>query len=144
MTHRLRIVNGAAEFAHCCAIRARVFIEEQGVPAADEWDEHDATATHFLIFNSTSVVGTARLRLLPPRAKIERVAVLQAARGQGMGTALMRFVMDYASRQPGVSEAYVSAQLNARAFYRGLGFVASGDEYLEVGIAHQSMQRALP
>lgn len=30
------------------SIRQKVFIEEQGVPAADEWDDKDDQALHFL------------------------------------------------------------------------------------------------
>ncbi len=56
------------------AIRARVFIEEQGVPQDLEWDGLDESADHFIALNEAGVaLGTARLL---NTGQIGRMAVL--------------------------------------------------------------------
>lgn len=46
--YHIELVDFATRQAALRAIRTAVFIEEQGVPKALEWDEHDATAVHAL------------------------------------------------------------------------------------------------
>jgi len=66
------------------------------------------------------------------------VAVLKAGRGQGLGLALMRTMLEDA-RAEGVAEAFLSSQTYAIPFYERLGFVAHGPEYLDAGIPHRDM-----
>jgi predicted GNAT family N-acyltransferase len=47
-------------------VRHRVFVDEQGVDEALEWDEHDdpaAPTAHFIAYSGSQPVGTARLRI---------------------------------------------------------------------------------
>src|SRR5512134_3820760 len=60
------------------AIRMRVFVREQDVPAEIELDHDDAKAIHFLALVSGKAVGTARVVLRRDRAKIGRMAVLKS------------------------------------------------------------------
>ncbi|SFM39920.1 GNAT family N-acetyltransferase [Halopseudomonas yangmingensis] len=116
-------------------IRTRVFVEEQQVPAELEWDDQDATATHFLMTVDGQSVGTARLLA---DGHIGRVAILPQWRGNGYGLQLMRAVIEHA-RQSGMQSLELSAQTQAIPFYTRLGFAAEGDEYMEAGIAHRHM-----
>lgn len=135
-------VTGQSDFAICMAIRMEVFVFEQNVPAEDEWDAFDRTATHFFARADGKPVATARLREENGTAKIERMAVRRDYRGKGVGDALLAFVMDHA-RSKGFAAAMLSAQVQAIPFYEKLGFVASGEEYLEAGIPHRKMERTL-
>ena len=47
-------------FKQAFAIRQAVFVAEQGVPAALEYDEHEAEATHYLFYEDERPVGAAR------------------------------------------------------------------------------------
>ncbi|MEJ0010534.1 MAG: GNAT family N-acetyltransferase [Alphaproteobacteria bacterium] len=133
----------AADIAACRAIREEVFVHEQNVPADYEWDEHEATATHFLLHAGGEPVGTARLRILGEVAKIERVAIRKPARGKGLGAVIMRHVLDIARRYPQVTTARLGGQDNAIAFYKRLGFEICSDAYMEAGILHYDMKLAL-
>jgi predicted GNAT family N-acyltransferase len=144
------------------ALRFRVFVDEQQVPAAEEIDAHDATATHLVaVAPGGVVVGTARVVLdpvspagaarigreaagAPPcgAAKIGRVAVEQAWRGRGVGRRLVAAGVDVA-RAAGAAEAYLDAQTYALAFYERLGFCAEGPEFLDAGIPHRRMRLRL-
>ena len=70
-----------ADHARLSAIRRAVFIIEQQVPEALEWDDDDAAATHLLAIDPASgeAVGTARIL---PDGRIGRMAVLPSWRGR--------------------------------------------------------------
>jgi predicted GNAT family N-acyltransferase len=122
------------------AVRRRVFVEEQGVPEALEWDEFDAVSTHWLaVLEDGTPVGCARLL---PDGHIGRMAVLPAWRGRGIGQALLNAALDRA-RTRGVRIARLSAQTHAAGFYRRAGFAVEGDSYAEAGIPHVAMTKRL-
>lgn len=144
---RLRLVTGAwADLGTDAGdIRARVFIEEQGIPQELEWDEEDATAVHAVAYNPQGrPVATGRLlRGGPGLAKIGRVAVLAPARRTGVGRQVMQALMDAASAR-GDHEVVLHAQRSAEDFYQRLGFTVRGEPFDEVGIPHVEMAAALP
>jgi predicted GNAT family N-acyltransferase len=121
-------------------VRRRVFIEEQGVPEAEEWDAADPASRHVLaIAGKRDVVGTGRLE---PTGKIGRVAVLPQYRGTGVGSALVGHLVNQAT-EPGFTQVYLHAQATAVGFYERLGFRAEGPEFDEVGIPHRRMRRGI-
>jgi ElaA protein len=124
------------------AIRAAVFIEEQGVSVADEVDGLDPDCLHWLAFLDGRAVGTLRVRPLGTTAKIQRVAVLRAERGHGIGARLMEIVMDDL-RAMRFDRATLGAQLDALGFYERLGFAAHGPVYDDAGLPHRDMTRDL-
>jgi ElaA protein len=126
----------------CHAIRRVVFIDEQGVPEAEEIDGRDGAAVHFLVWQGDTAIGTARAFMIGEAIKIGRVAVLEAARGTGAGKALMRGVMDWA-RDAGLRVAKLDAQTAVIPFYEDLGFAAFGPEFDDAGIPHRRMERTL-
>lgn len=127
----------------CQALRRVVFIEEQGVSEADEVDGLDGRAIHLLAWDGECPVGTARLLVKGPVGKIGRVCVLPEARGLGLGAALIHQALEVLRDQPGVVEAYLGSQSHATGFYEKLGFVVEGEEFLDAGIPHRHMRRAL-
>lgn len=126
----------------CLAIRRVVFIEEQGVSLADEVDGRDGEAEHLLALMDGAPVGTARMLVEGETGKIGRVAVLAAARGKGIGAALIRAAVDRL-RERGLKIAKLGAQTHALGFYEGLGFTAFGPVYDDAGIPHRDMKLVL-
>ena len=122
----------------CRALRRTVFIDEQGVTEAEEWDGRDAEAMHLLGWIDDRAVATARIFLEGETGKIGRVCVLARARGTGAGAAVMQGAID-ALRARGVAKAKLSSQTHAIPFYEKLGFVAYGPEYPDAGIPHRDM-----
>ena len=102
------------------ALRRQVFIYEQQVQD-DEFDAYDLTATHFVAITAGDVVGTLRLIEAPDHIRIGRVAILKAARGQGLGRALMQHAMAFA-RDKGQSRFALNAQADKAGFYATMGF----------------------
>ena len=117
-------------------IRTAVFIHEQHVPEAMEWDEFDAISIHLLACNTIGQpVGTARLL---PDGHIGRMAVLKEWRGQGFGSAMLRRLLQELTlrRQ---QKAQLNAQSSAVPFYEKFGFKVLGEEFMEAGIPHVKM-----
>lgn len=132
--------SAAEDIQTCLAIRHEVFIKGQNVPAHEEVDGLDPDSVHYLLFKNQYAAGTARVRQLDDVAKIERVAILDAYQGQGLGRVLMNFIIQELNTSSGVKKAQLGAQTHAIPFYEKLGFVICSDEYLDAGIAHKNMQ----
>lgn len=134
------VAAGEAGFADCMAIRLEVFVAEQNVPLEEEHDGLDATARHFLAALDGVPVGTARVLLKAEGAKITRVAVRLAARGQGVGETLMRRI-EASVKAP---QFMLDAQLTALRFYERLGYFPVGENFMEAGMAHRHMVKITP
>jgi predicted GNAT family N-acyltransferase len=132
-------ISETRDIAACRALRRVVFIEEQGVSEADEIDSEDEAAIHLLAKLDGAEVGSARLLLRGDHAKIGRVCVLSAARGHGIGAALIRAAVARLRLVEGVGSVKLGAQTHALGFYQALGFEAYGAEYQDAGIAHRDM-----
>ena len=132
--------NWANDAADLSAVRRVVFIEEQNVPEALEWDEHDAVSAHLLVRASDGVpIGCARLL---PDGHIGRMALLPAWRGHGVGRALLEAALKMAQGH-GHRTVKLSAQTHAAGFYAAAGFVVEGAGYEEAGIPHVAMSKTL-
>lgn len=118
-------------------VRETVFVQEQGVPLALEWDELDPLCHHVIARDDGGhPIGTGRLT---PRHTIGRMAVLADWRGRGVGDALLRALVAQA-RGLGWRELSLHAQVAAIGFYARHGFLPFGERFMEAGIAHQSMR----
>ncbi|MGY1689610.1 GNAT family N-acetyltransferase [Geodermatophilus sp. SYSU D01105] len=137
-------VATAEDWPEVVALRTRVFVEEQGVPAEIEQDALDATAVHALVRDDTGrVVATGRLLAREGRAVIGRMAVDAGVRGHGYGAAVLAELHRQAVLR-GLPEVELHAQVTARGFYERAGYTPVGDVYVEAGIVHVTMRRALP
>jgi ElaA protein len=132
-------IEETRDIATCRALRRVVFIEEQGVSEADEVDDLDEVAIHLLAFLDDTPVGTARLLVDGSAGKVGRVCVLRAARGTGLGAALMRAAVDRFRAMPGVRKVKLGAQSHATGFYEALDFRVVGEPFMDAGIEHREM-----
>ncbi|KAA9397281.1 GNAT family N-acetyltransferase [Haloarcula sp. CBA1130] len=125
------------------AVRTAVFVEEQGVSEDEELDGNDSDAVQFLASDGEQPVGTARLRFPESTVgKVERVAVREPHRGDGVGAALMRAAED-AARDDGATKLKLHAQTHVEPFYQQLGYETVSDEFEEAGIPHVEMRKQL-
>ena len=131
------------DIATCHALRHAVFVEEQGVSVGEEVDGRDEMAIHLLAVKDGRPVGTARILLSGDTGKIGRVCVLAPERGSGIGAAIIRAALDVLRARPAMRRAMLGAQVPAIGFYEGLGFAATGPEYLDAGSPHRDMLRDL-
>lgn len=136
MTTTLRFGDWPAMQDDAKPIRMEVFVREQNVPAELEMDDIDAACLHAVAYDAAGQpLGTGRLL---PDGHIGRMAVLNSARGQGVGGAILQGLMDKA-RERGDEKVVLSAQTHAAGFYLTHGFVKAGDVFYEAGIPHIEM-----
>lgn len=121
-------------------VRTEVFVVEQGVPAEIERDAFDAVCRHAIARDAGGrVVATGRLL---PDGHIGRMAVRRAARGAGVGGAVLQALIAEAARR-GLREIALAAQTHALDFYLRHGFEAVGEVFMEAGIPHRAMRRTV-
>ncbi|MBT2971553.1 MAG: hypothetical protein B6D72_00015 [gamma proteobacterium symbiont of Ctena orbiculata] len=121
-------------------VREPVFVAEQGVPLAMEWDDDDLLAYHLLALDQDQrPIATARLLA---SGQIGRMAVVPEWRNQGIGTALLIALIEHAQSME-LDNLFLHAQTSAQSFYAKAGFSAVGEPFMEAGIAHQKMVFAL-
>ncbi|MEV7417972.1 GNAT family N-acetyltransferase [Streptomyces sp. NPDC089919] len=127
------------------AVRRDVFVAEQGVPEELEYDTRDAVAVHVLATGPQGPLGTGRLLTGIEEAGVGtlgRLAVTRAARGLGVGAALVRAIETEAARI-GLTAVDLHAQTHALGFYERLGYAAYGPEFDDAGMPHRAMRRTL-
>ncbi|HEX7298361.1 MAG TPA: GNAT family N-acetyltransferase [Solirubrobacteraceae bacterium] len=123
-------------------LRHDVFCMEQGVSLADERDGRDGEALHLVALEDGVVTGTCRLLLDGTTVKLARMAVARSRRGLGLARALLGEA-DAQARALGAQRIALSAQLDARAVYERAGYEAYGEVFVDAGIEHVMMARAL-
>jgi putative N-acetyltransferase (TIGR04045 family) len=124
-------------------IRRAVFVDEQGIFAESDVDEHDARAdvVRVLALRGDQPVGAVRLYVVDQRAglwKGDRLAVLADCRTCGAGTPLVRFAVAYAGAHGGQRMVAHIQPPNVRFFER-LGWSAYGTAEDYLGRTHQPM-----
>jgi predicted GNAT family N-acyltransferase len=124
------------------SVRREVFVIGQNVSEELEIDGLDPQQTHFLAEDPAGTpIGTARLA---DSGKVGRVAVLEPWRGKGIGLAMVKAVIHHAESRA-MQQLYLHAQTWTVPFYEKLGFTidATVSEFLEAGIPHRKMVRAV-
>lgn len=120
-------------------LRREVFMLEQGVPHAEEYDDRDRDATHVVTVLDGNVVATLRILWLPEHAKIGRFAVRKSVRGRGVGTRLFQATLKIL-QAGGHERIGMESQVDKTGFYEKFGFHLYGSEYLDAGILHRKMK----
>ena len=140
MTEVIKISSpGQLQMSH--DIRLEVFVDEQHVPVEEEMDEFEEVALHYLALVDGKPAGTARWRVTEKGIKLERFAVRKPYRRSGVGSALLRFILEEIELLPGLEkkQLYLHAQLDAIPLYAKFGFTKTGNMFEEAGIKHFKM-----
>ena len=138
----VRTANGPAEVEAALDLRYRVFCDEQGVTFEAEQDGRDPEALHIVAFEDGRMVGTCRLLFDGGIARLGRMAVEPDLRGHGVGAAILD-AAEAESRRGGARRIRLHAQTMARSLYERGGFEVRGDEFMEEGIPHVTMEKPL-
>jgi ElaA protein len=121
-------------------LRVDVFVVEQRCPYPELDGRDTEPGTRHLWVDDPGGGPAAYLRVLADAGdvvRIGRVVVAKHARGGGHAARLMEAALELA----GDRETVLDAQAYLARFYERYGFVATGSEYIEDGIAHIPMRR---
>jgi predicted GNAT family N-acyltransferase len=138
----VRPTRDEAEVAAALALREEVFCGEQGVSLAEERDGRDEEALHLVVVDDGVVVGTCRLLIEGTTVKLGRMAVSRTRRGLGLARALITEA-EARARALGGERLVLAAQLSAQPLYDRAGYAAFGEVFLDAGIEHVMMAKAL-
>ncbi len=140
MNYTLKKTNWNESKQALSFIRKTVFIKEQKVPEDLEWDEFDEQCMHILVTdNHHSPIACGRIK---PDGHIGRMAVLKAYRKMGIGTAILKALLNSAAEQ-NITAVFLHAQITAISFYEKLGFEISSKTFLDANIPHKTMRKKL-
>jgi predicted GNAT family N-acyltransferase len=138
----VRPTRDDSEVAAALVLREEVFVGEQGVSLAEERDGRDEEALHLVVVDDGVVVATCRLLVEGTTVKLGRMAVSRTRRGLGLARALITEA-EARARALGAGRIVLAAQLSAQALYDRAGYDAYGDVFLDAGIEHVMMSKAL-
>lgn len=122
-------------------IRREVFINEQGVPEAvefDDFDRLDSDAQHVLITYNGLPAATGRVRDIGTTAKLERICVKKSYRGYGLGKQVIDQLEELIKNE-NIDRFLLHGQTQAIGFYEKLGYKVFSDVFIEDGIPHVEM-----
>jgi ElaA protein len=124
-------------------LRNEVFVVEQDCVFQDA-DNKDQDSYHLMGWDGKKLIAYSRI--IPPGIaydlpSIGRVVTSPAARGNGMGKALMEESVGATEKLFGKLGIKLGAQLYLKKFYESFGFAQSSTVYLEDGIEHIEMTR---
>ena len=134
-----------AELYAILQLRNEVFVIAQNCIYQDT-DNKDQESFHLMGWDGNKLA--AYCRILPPglsykEASIGRVVSSPAYRNTGYGRDLMKLAITKVHEQFNCKNITISAQQYLEKFYASLGFIKSGDPYLEDNIPHIQMEFTL-
>lgn len=139
---KVSIINSDETLQTAFDIRKKVFVEEQQVPMEIEIDEYEDEAIHFICSDGEEYVGASRLRFVDDYGKLERICVLQEARGKNFGKYLIAAMEEEIMRQ-NIKEARLNAQTRAVTLYESVGYEVVSGEFMDANIPHVEMMKKL-
>lgn len=121
---QVKQVTSTHELALAQQIRRQVFVEEQGIPAALEYDDADATAIHVLVYRGDVAIATGRLLIeADGSGSLGRIAVLASERGKEIGGQVVQ-LLEECARRAGVHHLVLHPHFYLEHFYATLGYQA--------------------
>ncbi len=138
---RSRFVEGTPAFADALAVRQAVFVDEQGFSPELEQDEYDAVSRHVVVYNHDGRPAACG-RLVPLEdggVRLGRIAVLQQARGQGLGDLVMRLLLR-AGLDAGRPHFLIDSQADKVGFYARYGFEPCGEDHYDEHVLHTPLR----
>jgi predicted GNAT family N-acyltransferase len=142
--HFISISHGSLEYEAECALRHEVLRQPLGLSLYDEDLDAEKPYRHFgLLDEADELVACVQVvHISPTAAKLRQMAVTPQRQGQGLGRHMI-LAVEAVLRADDVQRMTLHARVAVLGFYHRLGYVAEGDEFVEVGIPHRKMSKVL-
>lgn len=140
----VRRVRDRAELDAALALREQVFVVEQGVTPEGDRDGRDEEAIQLVVEGDDgTLVGTCRVLVEPDGvARFGRLAVMASHRRRGIAAALLAEA-EREARAAGARTMRLHAQTDALKLYENAGYEPRGERFVDEGIEHLTMEKAL-
>lgn len=137
------IEHGSNEYRSMVKLRDDILRKPLGLKFSEE--ELEEEKKHILIgaFEDDDILACCMLvEEDPSTVRLRQMAVLNDLQGKGIGRALMNFAENIA-RDRGYKCISMHARKNVTGFYEKMGYVVSGNEFIEITIPHLQMDKKL-
>lgn len=142
MRYRWIAADDAAH-AGAAALRHEVLRAPLGFAFAADWGDAEPGVAHVVAEEGERVVGYGWLQVSGDSARARYICVAPGARGLGVGTGLVRAIVERA-RGDGVGSLWLNSRVEAEGFYTRLGFTTAGGVFeTETGLPHVRMEMRL-
>ncbi|KAB8139083.1 GNAT family N-acetyltransferase [Gracilibacillus oryzae] len=138
----IKIVENEQMLQDAYSVRYTVFVDEQNVPEELEIDELESEAIHFVGYIGDKPVAASRMRFVEGYGKMERICILHEYRGRNFGKELLIY-MEKVAKEKGMDKSKLNGQTQAESFYKKLGYETVSGEFMDAGIPHVTMTKAL-
>ena len=142
MSFEVRATAGRDEFEQAMELRREVFVVEQQVAEAEEFDGREEECVHVVAVDGGRVIGCCRLLPEGDVVKLGRMLVAPDRRREGVAEALLA-ESDVQSAALGARLSTLSAETAAQEIYTKAGYEVTSEPYDEVGIEHVRMEKRL-
>jgi len=137
------IRHGSDDYRLEVALRFDVLRRQLAPGAADDDFDAEIAFTHFGLFDGSELVACCFVVPLEDDAvRLRQMAVRADLQGTGLGRDLIRRV-ESALAGRGCPRIILHARDVAKGFYERVGYEFTSGEFLEVGIPHFRMEKAL-
>jgi len=134
---------GTDEYKEELRLRDKVLRKPLGLNLFDENLAKEVDDVHVGAFDGKSLVGVLILTFLSrPEVKMRQVGVDEIWRGKNVGARLVIYAENFARTQ-GYTRVVLNSRKSVVGFYERLGYKKIGEEFIEVTILHQKMQKEL-
>jgi predicted GNAT family N-acyltransferase len=117
-------------------LRKKVFVIEQRFDESHLFDENDLDSYHILATNSSGTcIGCGRITL---KGKIDYIAVLINERGHGVGSMILKKLIQVAERYQ-IADLSLCTETALVHFYDQQEFKVDGPVYMKKGVPFQKM-----
>lgn len=137
-----RLAHDVAELEQARALRVLVFIEEQGVELESDNPDGLDDALQLVAVEAGSVIGTCRVLMRDDAAWLGRLSVAPSVRRRGIGQGVLA-AAELAARDAGFELMRLHSQSHLEDMYTSVGYSRCADPFVEQGIEHVSMEKAL-
>lgn len=136
------IEHGSHIYKEAVLLRGSILREPLGLTFLPEELELEKHHIHVVGFLGKEICATAVLVPENDICKMQRVVVNTELQAKGIGSEMMRFCEDIASKM-NFQKIYCHARDSAVAFYLKNGYVAEGEPFEEDTIPHQRMYKII-
>ena len=142
MSFEVRPTAGRDEFDQAMELRREVFVIEQQVDEAEEFDGREEECVHVVAVDDGRVIGCCRLLPDGDVVKLGRMVVAADRRREGVAGALLA-ESDRQAAALGATRITLAAQTYVTSLYEQAGYEVTSEPFDEVGIEHVRMEKRL-
>lgn len=100
---------------------------------------NDFNGIHFGLYYDYDLIGVVSLFEEGSTAQFRKMAVLPNQQGKGFGKHLLQYLIEFC-KQEGIKTLWCNARTSAIGFYEKIGFLSTGEPYLQNQLAYIRME----